>query len=66
MTDECGRHGDSANEVVIWDAGLADGHKSYTHTHIYIHTENNDAETSSLKITLFLLHRHTQVLAACL
>lgn len=33
MTDESGCHGDSANEEEIWDAGLADGHESYTHTH---------------------------------
>lgn len=37
MTDESGCHGDSANEEEIWDAGLADGHESYTQLHT--HTE---------------------------
>lgn len=39
MTDESGCHGDSANEEEIWDAGLADGHESYTQPHTHTHTE---------------------------
>lgn len=45
MMDECGCHGDGANEAVIWGAGQADGRES--------HTERNDTETGSLNITLF-------------
>lgn len=56
MTDECGCHGDGANEAVIWGVEQADGRESLTRTH----TQRNDTEMRSLNITLFLLHRHTR------
>lgn len=58
MTDECGCHGDGANEAVIWGVEQADGRESLTRTHT--HTQRNDTEMRSLNITLFLLHRHTR------
>lgn len=61
MTDECGCHGDGANEKVICVAGLA-GWPWILQTG----TRKNDTENHSLNISLFLLHRHTQALAACL
>lgn len=61
MTDDCGCHGDGANEEVICGAGLA-GWPWILQTG----TRKNDTDSHSLNISLFLLHRHTQALAACL